>query len=91
MAYTLHYSRQAVQDWETLKRNGNRSLRTRAEQLMDILHENPLSSPPSIKKLNGELHGLYARRLNLQHRLVYQVLEEENAVKVVSMWTHYGD
>jgi len=91
MPYQLYYSPQAVKDWEVLKRNGNPSLFVRAERLLNQLCDNPFSPYPPYKKLNGELNGLYARRLNIQHRLVYQVIEEKKAVKIVSMWTHYGD
>jgi len=91
MSYQLYFSRQALADWDVLKRQGNPSLLARASRLLNQIKENPFSPYPPYKKLNGELCGLYARRLNLQHRLVYQVIEESNAVKVVSMWTHYGD
>ena len=91
MPYLLYYSRQAVNDWDILKKQGNPSLLIRAQRLLDQLRENPYSSYPPYKKLNGELNGLYARRLNIQHRLVYQVFEDPKAVKIVSMWTHYGD
>lgn len=91
MPYQLYYSRQAVDDWEILKKQGNPSLRVRAQRLLDQLREQPFAPEPPYKKLNGQLHGLYARRLNNQHRLVYQVIEDQKAVKVVSMWTHYGD
>jgi toxin YoeB len=91
MAYQLYFSRQASEDWETLKMQGNPSLLTRAQRLLEQLRSNPFAPYPPFKKLNGELNGLYARRLNLKHRLVYQVIEESKAVKVVSIWTHYGD
>ena len=91
MSYRTYFSRQALDDWELLKRQGNPSLVARAQRLLQQIRENPFSPYPPFKKLSGELKGLYARRLNLQHRLIYQVIEEEKAVKVVSMWTHYGD
>jgi toxin YoeB len=91
MDYRLCFTRQAAEDWETLRKQGTPSLEVRARQLLEILRSNPFSSYPPYKKLNGALHGLYARRLSLKHRLVYQVIEEEKAVKVLSMWTHYGD
>ena len=89
MPYQLYYSRQAVDDWEILKKQGNPSLLVRAQRLLDQLREQPFSPYPPYKKLNGQLNGLYARRLNIQHRLVYQVYPPEKAVKVLRMWTHY--
>lgn len=91
MPYQLYFTRQAIADWEILNRQGNSSLAVRAQRLLDQLKSNPFEPYPPYKKLNGEFNGLYARRLNIQHRLVYQVIEESKAVKVVSMWTHYGD
>jgi toxin YoeB len=91
MAYKIYYTRQALDDWDTLKRQGRPSLVTRAEQLLEQIGNNPFSPCPPYKKLNGELTGLYARRLNIKHRLVYQVIEDSKAIKVVSMWTHYHD
>jgi len=64
-------------------------LKAKAEELLDILQENPFKSPPPYHKLVGDLVGAYSRRINIQHRLVYQVLEEEKVVKVIRMWTHY--
>lgn len=91
MAYQMYYSRQALDDWETIKRQGNPSFATRAQRLLKQLEDNPFSLNPPFRKLRGDLSGLYARRLNLQHRLLYQVIEESKAVKVVSLWTHFGD
>jgi len=64
-------------------------LRPKAEKLLDILRENPYQAPPPFEKLLGDLSGAYSRRINIQHRLVYQVLAEEKVVKVIRMWTHY--
>ena len=64
-------------------------LRSNAEKLMKILQENPWQNPPSYEKLVGDLTGAYTRRINIQHRLVYQVIEEEKIVKIIRMWTHY--
>jgi len=91
MAYRVCYSRQAVADWETLKTQGNPSLVVRTQRLLLQLEEDPFAPDPPCRKLHGELSGLYARRLNPQHRLVYQVIEESKTVKVVSMWSHLGD
>ena len=91
MSYRMHFTHQALDDWEILKRQGNRCLEDRARQLLEWIEQNPFAPYPPYKKLKGELNGLYARCLNTQHRLVYQVIEESKAIKVVSMWTHYGD
>ena len=64
-------------------------LAEKAQALIKILEENPFQNPPSYEKLRGSLQGAYSRRLNIQHRLVYEVLEEEKTVKIISMWTHY--
>jgi Txe/YoeB family toxin of toxin-antitoxin system len=64
-------------------------LRPKAEQLLDIIRENPYQNPPPYEKLLGDLAGALFRRINIQHRLVYQVLEDEKVVKVIRMWTHY--
>lgn len=64
-------------------------LAEKAQTLIEILGENPFQKPPSYENLRGSLQGAYSRRLNIQHRLVYEVLEEEKTVKVISMWTHY--
>ncbi|GMQ78328.1 MAG: Txe/YoeB family addiction module toxin [Anaerolineae bacterium] len=65
------------------------NLRLNVENLLDILREDPFQKPPPYEKLVGDLSGAYSRRINIQHRLVYQVLEEEQLVKVIRMWTHY--
>ena len=64
-------------------------LRAKAEELLTILKNDPLQNPPPFEKLVGNLSGAYSRRINIQHRLVYQILEEEKTVKVLRMWTHY--
>ena len=86
MSYKLVYSRHAQKDAKKLARAG---LRPKAEKLLAILRENPHQSPPPFEKLVGDLSGCFSRRINIQHRLVYQVLEEERIVKVLRMWTHY--
>lgn len=79
------YTRQAQKD---AKRIATAGLRPRAEKLLEILATNPFQPPP-YEKLMGDLSGAYSRRINIQHRLVYQVLEEIKTVKVLRMWTHY--
>jgi len=84
--WQLHYTKQALKDAKKLSSSG---LRPRAEHLLAILEANPFQNPPRYEKLVGDLDGAYSRRINFQHRVVYQVLERERAVKVVRMWTHY--
>lgn len=64
-------------------------LKAKAEQLIEILRDNPYQTPPSFEKLVGDLSGAYSRRINIQHRLVYQVIDGEKVVKIIRMWTHY--
>jgi Txe/YoeB family toxin of toxin-antitoxin system len=64
-------------------------LQSKAETLLDILRENPCQTPPPFEKLIGDLSGAYSRRINIQDRLVYQIIDDEKAVKVIRMWTHY--
>ena len=80
------YTPQARKDARKLARSG---LRRRAEKLLDLLARDPFESPPPFEKLLGDLTGAYSRRINIQHRLVYQVLEKERVVKVLRLWTHY--
>ena len=80
------FTRQAQKDAKKLAAAG---LRAKAEELLDILAEDPYRSPPRFEKLVGDLAGAYSRRLNIQHRVAYQVLDEARTVKVLRMWTHY--
>ncbi len=86
MKWQLVFTRQAQKDAKKLAAAG---LRPKAEELLDILRKNPFQNPPPYEKLVGDLTGAYSRRINVQHRLVYQVLEQERIVKVIRMWTHY--
>ena len=86
MKWTLYYTRQAQKDAKKLAAAG---LKPKAEALLALLRENPFQTPPPYEKLVGDLAGAYSRRLSLQHRLVYQVLSEQAAVKVLRMWSHY--
>jgi len=79
-------TRQAQKDAKKIAAAG---LRPKAEKLLEILSRNPFQSPPPYEKLMGDLSGAYSRRINIQHRLVYQIMEEIRTVKVVRMWTHY--
>ena len=86
MSWKIVFTKQAQKDAKKITSAG---LRTKAERLIDILRENPYQSPPSYEKLVGDLSGAYSRRINIQHRLVYQVIDDENIVKVIRLWTHY--
>jgi Txe/YoeB family toxin of toxin-antitoxin system len=76
----------AQKDAGKIKRAG---LKSRVEKLLSVIKENPFQNPPSYEKLVGDLNGAFSRRINIQHRLVYQVLADEKVVKVIRMWTHY--
>jgi toxin YoeB len=80
------FTNQAQKDARRIASSG---LRPKAEQLLRLLAINPFEKPPPFEKLVGDLKGAYSRRINIQHRLVYQVLEEQRMVKVLRMWTHY--
>lgn len=82
IVFTPHAQRDA-------KKLAHSHLQEKAQTLLDLLAENPFQSPPRFEKLQGDLEGAYSRRINIQHRLVYQVLDEEHVVKVLRMWTHY--
>ena len=84
--WTLYYTKQAQKDARKLASSG---LKTKAQQLLTILQSDPCQTPPPFEKLVGDLSGAYSRRINIQHRLVYQVLETERAVKILRLWTHY--
>lgn len=84
--YQLVFTRQAQKDARKLAAAG---LKARAEVLLAILEGNPYQNPPPYEKLVGDLRGAYSRRINIQHRLVYQVLEDSRLVKLIRLWTHY--
>lgn len=86
MSYTVVFTKHALKDAKKLSAAG---LRDNAEKLLAILKENPFQSPPPYEKLLGDLTGFYSRRINIQHRLVYQVFIKEQIVKVIRMWSHY--
>ncbi len=86
MSWRLVYSKQANRDAKKLSASG---LRLKAEELLEILRTNPFQNPPPYEKLVGDLRGLYSRRINVQHRLVYEVIEPEKLVKILRMWSHY--
>ena len=86
MSHRLVYTKQARQDAKKIAHAG---LRDSVVKLLRLLEQNPFQSPPRFEKLLGDLAGAYSRRINIQQRLIYQVLEEEKIVKVLRMWTHY--
>ena len=88
MAWQIVLSQQAVKDAKKLLAAG---LKDNAQKLLDILAQNPYQSPPPYEKLKGNLAGFYSRRITIQHRLTYQVFDREKVVKILRMWTHYGD
>lgn len=84
--WKLFYTTQARKDAKKLARAG---LRPKAEAILKILKSNPFQSPPPFEKLVGDLSGAYSRRINIQHRIIYQVIKRQKIVKVIRMWTHY--
>lgn len=86
MKWRVVYTKQARKDAKKLAASG---LKPKARELLDILAEDPFRRPPPFEKLVGDLAGAYSRRINIQHRLIYQVLEEQRVVKVLRLWSHY--
>jgi len=86
MAWRVLFTKQARKDAKKLAAAG---LRMQAQALLNVLADDPFQTPPPFEKLVGDLEGAYSRRINIQHRLVYQILKKENIVKVIRMWTHY--
>lgn len=86
MIWKVVYAKQAQKDAKKLSTS---ELKSKAEEIIDILKENPYQTPPSYEKLVGDLSGAYSRRLNIQHRIVYQVINADKIVKVLRMWTRY--
>ncbi|WP_290650870.1 Txe/YoeB family addiction module toxin [Aquisalimonas sp.] len=86
MNWQLVYTKQAQKDAKKLASSG---LKPKAQELLAILAEDPFQRPPPFEKLVGDLAGAYSRRINIQHRLVFQVLEEDRIVKVLGLWSHY--
>ena len=84
--YNIVYTKKAINDISKLK---NVKLNKKARALIEIIKENPYKTPPSYEKLMGDLTGAYSRHINIKHRLIYEVLEEEKTVKIISLWTHY--
>lgn len=86
MSWKIFFTKTAQKDAKKIKQAG---LQSQVENLLTVLKDNPFQNPPSYEKLVGDLSGAYSRRINIQHRLVYQVLAKEKIVKGIRMWTHY--
>ena len=86
MSWTVVFSKHAQKDAQKLAAGG---LKVKAQALLAVIRDNPFQNPPPFEKLVGDLAGAYSRRINIQHRLVYEVLEDERTVKVLRMWSHY--
>ncbi|HCH22770.1 MAG TPA: Txe/YoeB family addiction module toxin [Oceanospirillaceae bacterium] len=84
--WQIYYTKQAKKDAKKLASSG---LKAKAKDLLTIIASNPYQTPPPYEKLVGDLEGAYSRRINIQHRLVYQVLEDKSAIKILRLWTHY--
>ncbi len=84
--YKIVYHKNALKDIEKLKKS---NLAKKTKSLIEILKDNPFQNPPPYEKLLGDLKDLYSRRINIQHRLVYEVLEDKKTVRILSMWSHY--
>lgn len=84
--YTIVFTRTAAKDVPKLKAA---HLDVKAKELIDIIRDNPFQTPPPYEKLTGDLKGMYSRRLNQQHRLIYELFEQEKTIKIVSLWSHY--
>jgi Txe/YoeB family toxin of toxin-antitoxin system len=84
--YRIIYSSQAQKD---AKKAGNSNLKNNIQKIIEILRNNPYQNPPPFEKLWGDLSGAYSRRVNIHHRIVYQVYEKDKTVKIIRMWTHY--
>ena len=86
MSYTFVYTRQALKDSVKIKQSG---LKDKVIDLLNIIEKNPFQNPPPFEKLVGDLTGAYSRRINFQHRLVYEVIKDKKIIKIIRMWTHY--
>jgi Txe/YoeB family toxin of toxin-antitoxin system len=84
--WELRYTNQAKKDAKKLADSG---LKNKAQELLEIISRNPYQNPPPYEKLVSDLLGAYSRRINIQHRLVYQIMEQEKIIKILRMWTHY--
>lgn len=86
MGYKIKLTKDAIKDAKKIEQTG---LKQNVQELLEIMNNNSFQNPPPYEKLKGDLKGAYSRRINIQHRLIYQVYEEEKIVKIIRMWTHY--
>ena len=86
MKWNIVYTKQAQREAKKLSKAG---LKEKAISILDLLKNNPYQTPPPFEKLTGDLTGAYSRRINIQHRIVYQIMKEQNTIKILRMWTHY--
>ncbi|WP_245942757.1 Txe/YoeB family addiction module toxin [Helicobacter brantae] len=86
MSYQIFYTKKALEDIPKLK---SAKLDTKAKNLILLIKSNPYQNPPPYEKLKGILQGAYSRRINIKHRLVYEIIEESKVIKIISLWTHY--
>ena len=86
MTWTLVYTKQAQKDAKKLSASG---LKSKAQSLLRIIEKDPYQNPPRFEKLVGDLTGAYSRRINIQHRIVYEIFEEQKIIKILRLWTHY--
>ncbi len=86
MNWRIVFTKQAQKD---AKKVSASNLKPKAEKIIEILRQNPFLTPPPYEKLVGDLEGAYSRRLNIQHRIIYQIITDEKTVKIIRMWTHY--
>jgi toxin YoeB len=86
--WQLKFTKQAQKDAKKVAASG---LKFKTQRLLSILKQNPFMNPPSYEKLQGDLKGAYSRRINVQHRLVYEVIDSDKTVKIIRMWSHYGE
>lgn len=86
VTYKIVYTKKAIKDIKNLKSAG---IDKKAKMLVELIKQNPYQTPPYYEKLQGELKGAYSRRINIQHRLVYEVFKKEKTIKIISLWSHY--
>ncbi len=86
--YTLYYTNEAKKDFKKIAQS---NLKNNCLELLSLIEKNPLQTPPPYKKLRGSYSGMYSRRINIQHRLFYEIDEHKKRVKILRMWSHYGD
>lgn len=86
MSWEVVYSKNAIKDAKKISESG---LKSKVLTLINIIKENPFTNPPHYEKLVGDLKGLYSRRINLQHRMIYEVFEDKKIIRILKMWTHY--